>query len=87
MAGKNGRKKRGVAMTGCKAEREWCKGLTALASLLSLLVAVLGVLATAQAAKIQRLEDRGDTIVELKTDMNYVKTDLREIKIILQKRD
>jgi hypothetical protein len=73
-------------MTGCRAEREWCKGLTAIASVMSLLVVVLSILATAQAAKIQRLEDRGDTIVELKTDMNYVKTDLREIKTILQKR-
>jgi len=71
-------------MPACANNKEWCKGLTGVVSLLGFLVVVLSILATSQAARINKLEDRGDTIVELKTDMNYVKSDLREIKNMLQ---
>lgn len=72
--------------TQCIKDREWCKGLTAIASILTLLCLVLGTMSVAQEQRVARMEAKNDTIVELKTDMRYVKNDLSEIKMILRSR-
>lgn len=73
-----------AAAGGCVRDREWCRGLTAIASMLTLLVVVLSLLAVAQERRMAMIESKNDTIVELKTDMRYMKNDLTEIKQMLR---
>jgi len=73
----------------CSKDREWCKGLTAIASLLSLVVAIQAIAAIGQERRIAKMEAKNDTIVELKTDMRYLKDSVAEIatEIKLMNRD
>lgn len=68
----------------CASNREWCKGLTAISTVLTLIVAVQAIAAVAQERRIAQMEQKNDTIVELKTDMRYVKDNLQEIKTMLR---
>jgi hypothetical protein len=70
----------------CPKEREWCRGLTAITSVLTLVVVVQSVAVAAQAGRIAQMESKNDTIVELKTDMRHVKDNLNEIKQLLRSR-
>jgi hypothetical protein len=75
-----------MTQAGCGIDRQWCKGLTAIASVLTLIIAVQSISAVAQERRIARMEAKNDTIVELKTDMRYVKNDLTEIKLMIRKQ-
>ena len=73
-------------MPECSRDREWCRGLTAISTLLSLLVLIMGILSVSQERRMAHLEGKNDTIVELKTDMRYVMNDIAEIKQMLRKQ-